>query len=75
MLEDTLKRVKMFDEAKAQMKKGLEGYKNNGEEWDFKSPGLHDTVTNGAPNTTPNANGEIARSWSWQLVMLTWNDI
>lgn len=45
ILRDTLKRVKMFGEAKAQMKKGLDGYKNNGEEWDFGSPGIEETAS------------------------------
>lgn len=43
-LRATLERTKMYDEAKAQMPKGLDGYKNDGSPWDFGSLGLYDTM-------------------------------
>ena len=44
VVRDTLPRAKMYDEAKAQMQKGLDGYKNDGEPWDFESLGLEDAI-------------------------------
>lgn len=40
LLKETLPRTRMYDQAKEQMRLGLEGYKNDGEAWDFKSPGV-----------------------------------
>lgn len=37
VLRDTLPRTKMYDEAKAQMQKALDGYKNDGEAWNFET--------------------------------------
>ena len=42
-LHKTLKRTPMYDEAKAQMQKGLNQYKGDGKPHDFESLGLHDT--------------------------------
>ncbi|KAL8955908.1 MAG: hypothetical protein Q9193_006401 [Seirophora villosa] len=44
VLRTTLQSTPMTDQAKAQMEKGLEGYKNNGEAWDFESKGLHEIM-------------------------------
>ena len=44
VLRDTLPRAKMYDEARAQMQKRLDGYKNDCEPWDFESLGLEDTI-------------------------------
>ncbi|KAI4092287.1 MAG: hypothetical protein LQ344_003531 [Seirophora lacunosa] len=43
-LRATLQSTPMTDQAKAQMEKGLEVYKNNGEAWDFGSKGLHEIM-------------------------------
>ena len=53
VLQDTLPRAKMYDEAKAQMQKGLHGYKNNGEAWDFDSLNLEDTIRVKGENMFP----------------------
>ena len=53
VLRDTLPRAKMYDEAKAQMQKGLDGYKNDGEAWDFESLGLEDTIRAKGENMFP----------------------
>lgn len=57
VLRDTLRRTPMYDEAKAQMEKGLQGYKNDGKEWNFKSPGLNETAASGPPGRAPNGLG------------------
>jgi hypothetical protein len=44
MLRTALIKTPMFDEAKAQMEKGLTEYKNDGTAWDFGSKGLIDTM-------------------------------
>jgi len=44
ILRTTLKKTPMYDEAKAQMQKGLTEYKNDGTPWDFGSLGLDDTA-------------------------------
>ena len=54
VLRDTLPRAEMYDEARAQMQKGLDGYKDDGEGWDFESLGLDDTMTTEAENRRPN---------------------
>lgn len=43
-VRQTLTRTPMYDEAKAQMENGLNGYKSNGEKWDFESPGIEETA-------------------------------
>ena len=53
VLRDTLPRAKMYDEAKAQMRKGLDGHKNDGEPWDFESLGLEDTMRVKGENLFP----------------------
>lgn len=53
VLRDTLPGAKMYDEAKAQMQKGLDGYKNDGEPWDFESLGLEDTIRVKGENLFP----------------------
>lgn len=60
MLRDTLETTPMYDEAKAQMVKGLEGYKNEGSPWDFNSPGLHDKMAR---------EGLVMQLW--EMVMLS----
>ena len=60
VLKKTLPRARMNDEAKEQMRNGLEGYKNDGEAWDFKSPGLHETMASGAgASKGTNGKGEL----------------
>lgn len=59
MLRDTLETTPMYDEAKAQMVKGLEGYKNEGSPWDFNSPGLHDKMARGGPGHAALGNGNV----------------
>lgn len=54
VLKKTLPRVTMYDLAKEQMRKGLEGYKNNGEAWDFESPGVVETMAG-----SKSENGEL----------------
>ncbi len=55
VLRDTLPRATMCDEARAQMQKGLDGYKGDGEGWDFESLGLEETMmTTKAENWRPN---------------------
>ena len=44
MMHQTLKRTPMYDKANAQVQKGLNEYKNNGEPYDFKSPGVYETM-------------------------------
>lgn len=44
MLRTMLPQTPMYDESKAQMQKGLDGYKNDGTAWDFGSKGLIDTM-------------------------------
>jgi len=44
LLRTTLKKTPMHEEAKAQMQKGFDGYKNDGTAWDFGSKGLIDTM-------------------------------
>ncbi len=44
-LRAMLPQTPMYDESKAQMQKGLDGYKNDGTAWDFGSKGLIDTMT------------------------------
>ena len=57
----------MYDEAKAQMVRGLDGYKN--EPWDFGAMGLIDTmnVTKAAdahkPKLAPGGFGEFHECW------------
>lgn len=58
VLKETLPRVSMYDEAKEQMRKGLEGYKSDGEAWDFESPGVHETFERLPPLDTK-ASGEL----------------
>lgn len=53
VLRDTLPRTKMYDEARAQMQKGLDGYRNDGEAWDFESLGLEDTIQARGENMFP----------------------
>lgn len=53
VLRDTLPRARMYDEARAQMQKGLDGYKNNGEAWDFESLGLEETIRVKGENIFP----------------------
>lgn len=53
VLRDTLPRTKIYDEARAQMQKGLDGYKNDGEAWDFESLGLEDTIQARGGNMFP----------------------
>ncbi|CAD6575576.1 MAG: hypothetical protein ASARMPREDX12_007382 [Alectoria sarmentosa] len=57
VLRDTLPRAKMYDEAKAQMRKGLDGHKNDGEPWDFESLGLEDTMRVKGENLFPSSHG------------------
>lgn len=60
VLKKTLPRARMNDEAKEQMRVGLEGYKNDGEAWDFKSPGLHETMASVvAASKGTNGKGEL----------------
>ena len=44
VVRQTLTHTPMYDEAKGQMAKTLDGYKSNGEGWDFHSPGLLETM-------------------------------
>lgn len=44
LLRDTLPQTKMYDEARAEMQKALDGYKSNGESWHFESMNLEDTI-------------------------------
>ena len=60
VLKETLPRTRMYDEAKEQMRVGLEGYKNDGEPWDFKNPGLQETASLGtAASEETKGKGEI----------------
>ena len=60
VLKKTLPRARMNGEAKEQMRVGLEGYKNDGGAWDFKSPGLHETMASGVPASKgTNGKGEL----------------
>lgn len=52
VLKETLTRVRMYNEAKEQMHKGLEGYKSDGVAWDFKSPGVIETMQGMRPPGT-----------------------
>lgn len=60
VLRDTLPRTKMYDETKAQMQKGLDGYRNDGEAWDFESLGLQETIQVKGENIFP------SRKW-WSI--------
>lgn len=57
VLRATLPKTPMTDEAKAQMSKGLDGYKNNGVEWDFGSKGLLETVMEGIESRGGGSSG------------------
>ncbi|KAF6230534.1 hypothetical protein HO133_004878 [Letharia lupina] len=59
VLRDTLPRTKMYDEARAQMQKGLDGYKNDGEAWHFESLGLEDTIQARGENMFPSSHGAM----------------
>ena len=60
VLKKPLPEAKMYDEAREQMRMGLEGYKNDGEAWDFKSPGLHETMASGtAASKGTDGKGEL----------------
>ena len=52
VIRDSLKRVKMYDEARGQMEEALKGYKN-GESWNFAGLGLVEDMRHG---TNPYAN-------------------
>lgn len=54
-VRQTLTHTPMYDEAKAQMEKGLNGYKSDGEKWDFQSPGLVETANAASSNDQPGA--------------------
>lgn len=54
VLRNTLPRAEMYDEARAQMQKGLDGYKGDGEGWDFESLGLEETMMTTGENRRPN---------------------
>ena len=68
VLKETLTRVRMYDEAKEQMRKGLEGYKSDGVAWDFESPGVIETMQGMRPPGTdeigkfPFGLGEFTRA-------------
>ena len=44
MMHKTLKRTPMYDDAKIQIQKGLDKYKNDGNPYDFESPGVIETM-------------------------------
>ncbi len=46
VLKETLAKTSMYDEAKGQMEKAIEGYKS-GEKWDFGSKGVVETMQAG----------------------------
>ena len=74
-VRQTLTRTPMYDEAKAQMEKGLDGYKSNGEKWDFENPGLQETA-NKLPTSDKQSGGEYLDSASIcsAQIMLTESD-
>lgn len=65
VLKKTLPRARLYDEAKGKMRLGLEGYKNDGEAWDFKSPGLMEMAAN-IGSTSASGTGEIFATLEWE---------
>lgn len=59
ILRTTLKKTPMFGEAKAQMKKALKEYKNDGTLWDFGSLGLDDTAMMAMSGGGPTVEGKL----------------
>ncbi|KAL8730080.1 MAG: hypothetical protein Q9166_004279 [cf. Caloplaca sp. 2 TL-2023] len=60
-IRHSLARTEVFNEAKEPMRKGLSGYKNNGEEWDFGNLSLLETVIESSAEQeagTKEANGK-----------------
>lgn len=49
-VSQTLKETPMYQEAKTQVQKGLEGYKNNGEPFDFGSKSIIDAANASVAN-------------------------
>ncbi|KAL8752151.1 MAG: hypothetical protein Q9199_005946 [Rusavskia elegans] len=65
----TLKDTPMYQEAKTQVQKGLEGYKNNGEPWDFESKDILDAANASVVNEQQEATGgfqmlNVMEKWS-----------
>lgn len=59
LLRDTLPRTKMYDQARHQMQKALDGYKNNGEGWNFPRPRLEDIIREDADLCFPHSPGYV----------------
>lgn len=59
----TLKDTPMYQEAKTQVQKGLEGYKNNGEPWDFESKDIIDAANASAVNEQQESQLSVDTLW------------
>ncbi|KAI4207114.1 MAG: hypothetical protein LQ349_009880 [Xanthoria aureola] len=65
----TLKETPMYQEAKTQVQKGLEGYKNNGEPFDFGSKSIIDAANASVANEQQAVGGfqmlNVMEKWSF----------
>ncbi|KAL8660215.1 MAG: hypothetical protein Q9226_000016 [Calogaya cf. arnoldii] len=61
-VQQTLNRTPMYAEAKAQVQKGLDGYK--GEPWDFESKGIVETAN---ASSSPEEESGGANDWEKQM--------
>ena len=59
-VHQTLHRTPMYDEAKAQVQKGLDGYK--GKAWDFENKGLVETA-NASSSTKDDSGNDVSSSF------------